>query len=53
MMRRENSFVLFNSSGLGLAEQTTQLVEREAGEAQGIIEQPLDSVTSKTTTSRP
>jgi hypothetical protein len=32
---------------LDLAEQTTQLVERETGEAHRIIERPLNSVTLK------
>jgi hypothetical protein len=38
---------------LDLAEQTTQLVERETAEAHSIIEQPLSSVTLKSAPSRP
>jgi hypothetical protein len=38
---------------LDLAEQTTQLVERETGEAHRIAEQPLNGVTLKSVPSRP
>ena len=37
---------------LDLAEQTTQLVERETGDAHKVIEQPLSSVASPRDRSR-